>query len=122
MVETTMVSTTGGRLARHVGGEYERNGLRVITYGRPGFGRSTRLPGRSVACIADTLGLGSFGVWSIRRRPLRLGGGGAAVAARLPDRVTRCATIVAGAPHDAEGLDFFDGLAWVGSQVSNADP
>jgi pimeloyl-ACP methyl ester carboxylesterase len=62
MVETTMVSTTGGRLARHVGGEYERDGLRVVTYGRPGFGRSTRLPGRSVACIADTLGLGSFGV------------------------------------------------------------
>jgi pimeloyl-ACP methyl ester carboxylesterase len=56
--------TFGGRLARHVGGEYERRGLRVITYDRPGFGRSTRLPGRSVADaagdvagIADTLGL-----------------------------------------------------------------
>ena len=105
--------TFGGRLARHVGGEYERNGLRVITYDRPGFGRSTRLPGRSVADaagdvarIADTLGLKSFGV-------VGASGGGPyalAVAALLPDRVTRCATIVAGAPYDAAGLDFFDGM------------
>jgi hypothetical protein len=40
------------------------------------------------------------------------------VAARRPDRVARCATIVAGAPYDAEGLDFFDGagmgqVGWV---------
>ena len=112
--------TFGGRLARHVGGEYERNGLRVITYDRPGFGRSTRLRGRTiadaasdVARIADTLGLHSFGV-------LGVSGGGPyalAVAALLPDRVTRCATLVAGAPYDAEGLDFLDGM----DDVTRAD-
>jgi pimeloyl-ACP methyl ester carboxylesterase len=105
--------TPGGRLLRHVGGEYERTGLRVITYDRPGYGRSTRLPGRDiahaagdVARIADTLGLSSFGVVGVS------GGGpyALAVAALLPDRVTRCATIVAGAPYGAEGLDFFDGM------------
>ena len=77
----------------------------MITYGRPGFGRSTRLPGRSAACIADTLGLGPFGV-------VGPSGGGLyalAVAARLARPATRCATIVADAPYDAEGLDFFDG-------------
>jgi pimeloyl-ACP methyl ester carboxylesterase len=103
----------GGRLLRHVGGEYERARLRVITYDRPGYGRSTRLPGRSVADavedmarIADSLGLGSFGVAGVSSGgPYAL-----AVAALLPDRVTRCATIVAGAPYDAEGLDFFDGM------------
>ena len=59
-----------------------------------------------MACIADTLGLHAFGV-------LGVSGGGPyalAVAALLPDRVTRCATLVAGAPYDAEGLDFFDGM------------
>jgi pimeloyl-ACP methyl ester carboxylesterase len=105
--------TPGGRLLRHVNGEYERTGLRVITYDRPGYGHSTRLPGRSVAHaagdvarIADTLGLGSFGVVGVS------GGGpyALAVAALLPDRVTRCATIVSGAPYGAAGLDFFDGM------------
>jgi pimeloyl-ACP methyl ester carboxylesterase len=105
--------TPGGRLLRHVSGEYERTGLRVITYDRPGYGRSTRLPGRSiahaagdVACIADALGLDSFGVVGVSGGgPYALG-----VAALVPDRVTWCATIVAGAPYDAEGLDFFDGM------------
>jgi pimeloyl-ACP methyl ester carboxylesterase len=105
--------TPGGRLLRHVNGEYERAGLRVITYDRPGYGRSTRLPDRSIAQaagdvtrIADTLGLSSFGVAGVS------GGGpyALALAALLPDRVTRCATIVSGAPYQAEGLDFFDGM------------
>jgi pimeloyl-ACP methyl ester carboxylesterase len=59
-----------------------------------------------VARIADTLGLDSFGVVGVS------GGGpyALAVAALLPDRVTRCAAIVTGAPYGAEGLDFFDGM------------
>jgi len=35
--------TPSGQLLRHVSGEYDRAGLRVITYDRPGYGRSTRL-------------------------------------------------------------------------------
>jgi pimeloyl-ACP methyl ester carboxylesterase len=95
---------------REVRGEYERCGVRVITYDRPGYGRSTRLKGRSIAdaagdvvAIADHLGLDQFGV-------IGVSGGGPhalAVAAKAPERVTRCATIVSGAPYDADGLDYF---------------
>jgi pimeloyl-ACP methyl ester carboxylesterase len=55
----------GSRLLRHVGGMYERAEARVVTYDRPRYGRSTRLPGRQVshcaadvAAIADHLNLG----------------------------------------------------------------
>lgn len=88
-------------------------GLWVITYDRPGYGRSTRLPGRSivdcvgdVAQIADALGIERFAVTG--------GSGGGphalAVAARLPERVTRAECNVGGAPFDAEGLDWFGGM------------
>lgn len=106
--------TPGSRLLRHVGGEYDRTGVRAITYDRPGYGRSTRLPGRTVsqaandvASIADHLGLGRFAVVGVS------GGGppALAVAAALPDRVSRCATIVGGAPHDAPDLDAYAGMS-----------
>ena len=106
--------TPGSRYLRHVGGEYERQSLRVITYDRPGYGRSSRLPGRTVAqsatdiaTIADHLGLHRFGVVGIS------GGGPSALAAAaaMPDRVTRCATIVGAGPHDAEDLDVFAGMS-----------
>jgi pimeloyl-ACP methyl ester carboxylesterase len=88
-------------------------GLRVITYDRPGYGRSTRHPGRSVvdcvadvAAIADELGIERFFVTG--------GSGGGphalAVAARLPDRVIRAESNVGAAPYDAPGLDFFAGM------------
>jgi pimeloyl-ACP methyl ester carboxylesterase len=103
----------GGRLLRHHRGEYERTGLRVITYDRPGYGRSTPLPGRGprdaatdVAALADRLALASFGV-------LGVSGGGdyaLAVGALLADRVTCLATIVAGAPLGGEGLDWAGGM------------
>ena len=48
---------------------YARHGLRRFTLDRPGYGESTRQPGRSVAdivddvtFIADSLGVGSFAV------------------------------------------------------------
>jgi pimeloyl-ACP methyl ester carboxylesterase len=106
--------TPGSRYLRHVGGEYERNFLRVITYDRPGYGRSSRLPGRTVAqsatdiaTIADHLGLHRFAVVGIS------GGGPSALAAAaaMPDRVSRCATIVGAGPHDAEDLDVFAGMS-----------
>jgi pimeloyl-ACP methyl ester carboxylesterase len=88
-------------------------GLRLITYDRPGYGGSTRQPGRGVvdcvadiAAIADELGLEPFAVTG--------GSGGAphslAVAARLPERVTRAECNVGPAPYQAEGLDYFDGM------------
>jgi len=88
-------------------------GLRVVSYDRPGYGRSTRQSGRrvvdcvgDVAAIADDLGIERFVV--------RGGSGGGphalAVAARLPDRVTRVACVVGVAPYDAEDLDWFAGM------------
>jgi pimeloyl-ACP methyl ester carboxylesterase len=85
-------------------------GVRLITYDRPGYGRSQRQPRRSVVDavpnildIADHLKVESFGV-------LGVSGGGApalAVAALAPDRVARCTTVCGIGPADAEDLDFF---------------
>ena len=103
----------GSRFLRHPGSGYVDNHLRAITYDRPGYGVSTRMPGHTVAdaaadirSIADFMGLDRFGVAGIS------GGGPRALAAAalLPDRVTRCATVVSGAPFTAEHLDFYAGM------------
>jgi pimeloyl-ACP methyl ester carboxylesterase len=47
-----LAGTPGGRLVRHVSGEYDRTGVRAITYDRPGYGGPERLPGRQVAHAA----------------------------------------------------------------------
>ena len=91
---------------------YARHGLRRITLDRPGYGESTRLPGRIVAdivpdivAIADGLGIGAFAITG--------GSGGGphalACAALLPGRVLRCLADVCVAPFDAEGLDWLAG-------------
>jgi pimeloyl-ACP methyl ester carboxylesterase len=88
-------------------------GLRLISYSRPGYGGSSRQPGRAVAdCAADTLaiveqlGAGRFYTagWS--------GGGphALACAALLSDRVLACATIASVGPFGATGLDFLAGM------------
>jgi pimeloyl-ACP methyl ester carboxylesterase len=93
---------------------YARHGLRRLTLDRPGYGESTRLPGRIVAdvvpdiiAIADELGIGSFAVTG--------GSGGGphalACAALLPDRILRCLADVSIAPLGAEGLDWLAGQA-----------
>jgi pimeloyl-ACP methyl ester carboxylesterase len=106
--------TPNSRYARHYDeSKYADVGARVITYDRPGYGGSDRHPGRrvvdcvgDVAAIADVLGIERFAITG--------GSGGGphalAVAARLPDRVTRAACAVGIAPYDAEGIDWFDGM------------
>jgi pimeloyl-ACP methyl ester carboxylesterase len=92
---------------------YARHGLRRVTYDRPGYGDSTRLPGRSIAdvipdvlTIAEALGVDRFAVSG--------GSGGGphalAAAALLPDRVIRCLAAVSIAPWDAEDLDWLAGM------------
>ena len=92
---------------------YARHGLRWVTFDRPGYGESTRLPGRSiadvvpdVAAIADALGIDRFAVFG--------GSGGGphalASAALLPDRVTRCLAASSPAPWEAEGFDHLEGM------------
>src|SRR6185437_4886272 len=90
-----------------------RLGIRLICHDRPGYGGSDPLPGRTVAhaaedvaAIADHLGLDRFAVVG------RSGGAphALACAALLPKRVTRVAVLVALAPWDAEGLDWYAGM------------
>ncbi len=92
---------------------YADVGARLITYDRPGYGGSDRSRGRrvvdcvaDVAAIADSLGIERFGVtggsWG--------GPHSLAVAARLPERVTRAACVVGVAPFDMPGFDWFAGM------------
>jgi pimeloyl-ACP methyl ester carboxylesterase len=90
----------------------EANGLRWVSYDRPGYGGSSPHEGRTVAsaaadvaAIADALGIGRFAV-------LGHSGGGPhalACAALLPERVIAAVSISAPAPFDADGLDWFAG-------------
>src|SRR5438552_3418192 len=80
---------------------WARFGLRRFSFDRPGYGESTRLPGRTVAdvvpdvvTIADAFGL--------RRFAISGGSGGGphvlACAALIPGRVVRCLASVSVAP------------------------
>jgi pimeloyl-ACP methyl ester carboxylesterase len=91
-------------------GAYASVGARVITYDRPGYGGSDRFRGRrvvdsvaDVSAIADSLGIERFAVsggsWG--------GPHSLAVAARLPERVTRAACAAGVAPFDMPGFDWF---------------
>ena len=91
-----------------------RLGIRLICYDRPGYGRSDRHRGRSVAdaaadvrTIADEFGLATFSVVG------RSGGTPHALAcgALLDGRVQSVAALVGLAPPDAEGLNWYAGMA-----------
>jgi pimeloyl-ACP methyl ester carboxylesterase len=106
--------TPGCRLNRHPdNAKIAATGARLITYDRPGYGASDRQRGRlvndcvaDVVALADSLGFGEFAVTG--------GSGGGphclAVAAALPDRVTRAACIVGVAPYDVLGDEWYDGM------------
>jgi pimeloyl-ACP methyl ester carboxylesterase len=89
-------------------------GVRWIGYDRPAYGGSTRLPGRDaasaaadVAAIADALDIERFAV-------VGSSGGGPpalACAALLPERVVAAVSICGIAPFDADGLDWYAGMA-----------
>lgn len=89
-------------------------GLRYVTYGRPGYADSTRVPGRSVADAAPDIGELAQALGLSRLYVLGWSGGGPhalAAAALLPDLVASTATVGGVAPFDAEGLDWLDGMA-----------
>jgi len=89
-------------------------GLRLVLYGRPGYGGSTADPGRrvadaagDVAAVLDALGVPQFVTvgWS--------GGGphALACAAGLPGRCLAAASMAGVAPYGAEGLDWLEGMS-----------
>jgi pimeloyl-ACP methyl ester carboxylesterase len=110
----TLHGTPGCRLNRHPSNDLMAStGARFITYDRAGYGLSDRQRGRVVNdCVADitalvdALGIGEFAVTG--------GSGGGphclAVAAALPDRVTRAACVVGVAPYDALGDAWLEGM------------
>ncbi|WP_438870784.1 alpha/beta fold hydrolase [Paractinoplanes ovalisporus] len=100
-----------------------RQGIRLISYDRPGYGGSTRLPGRRVAdaardvnAVADHLGVERFAVVG------RSGGGphALACASLLPHRVERAAVLVGLAPSDADDLDWYGGMSETNARKHSA--
>ncbi len=89
-------------------------GIRWVSYDRPGYGGSTPYQDRDVASaaadvwsVADALGIDRFAVMG------HSGGGPHALAcgALLPERVLGVVSVAGLAPFDAEGLDWFAGMA-----------
>ena len=95
----------------------DRLGIRWISYDRPGYGGSTRQPGRDLAdaavdaaAVADALGVERFAV-------MGHSGGGShalAVAALLPERSLGAVSVSGLAPYGAEGLAWFANMADAG--------
>lgn len=91
----------------------EARGIRWISYDRPGYGGSTRHPGRSVAttvaddlAVADALGVERFAAFGHSSGAVLA----LAAAASLGDRVLGALCGAALAPLTAEGIDWFAGM------------
>lgn len=106
--------TPMSRLARYPDDRlFDRLGIRLLTYDRPGYGNSTPQPGRrvvdaagDVVAILDALGLDRVPLIGVS------GGGPHALAAAAlhPDRITRVGILASPAPRDAAGLDWSAGM------------
>lgn len=106
--------TPGSAYQMHfLAGAVHARGWRLVTMARPGYGTSTRLPGRTVAdvvpdvtAVLDHLGADTALVGGAS------GGGphGLACAALLPDRIRAALVVCCLAPYEAEGLDFVAGM------------
>ena len=98
-------------------------GVRFVGFDRPGYGRSTVIPGRTVdvaasctAAVLDALGVERFAVIS------HSGGGphALACAALLGERVHAAAVISSLAPFHATGLDWYAGMGPAGEATLRA--
>jgi pimeloyl-ACP methyl ester carboxylesterase len=93
--------------------EVADRGLRYVAASRPGYGDSTRQPGRSVADVAADTAAVLHWMEADRAYTLGWSGGGPhamAVAALLSERIIAAATIGGVAPYPADGIDWFDGM------------
>jgi pimeloyl-ACP methyl ester carboxylesterase len=106
--------TPGSRLYRHPDPAIQRGlSVRYLMADRPGFGGSTRLPGRGVAEIGDDLAA-LLDHHQLGRVPVMGTSGGGphalAVAARHPERITAVSVIVGASPLKPEEVSR---LGWV---------
>jgi pimeloyl-ACP methyl ester carboxylesterase len=100
--------TPGSRYSRYPHEEsYDRLGVRVLVFDRPGYGASTRLPGRGVAVVADDAAelLDHLGLETVHASG---GSGGGphvlAFSGRHPERVRAATVVVGAAPLEEEDL------------------
>jgi pimeloyl-ACP methyl ester carboxylesterase len=102
-----------GRLfAAHVEAGAERE-LRHVTYSRPGYARSERDVGRTIADCAQDVEAITDALGTERVFVVGVSGGGPhalACTALLGERVLAAATLGGVAPWDAEGLDWLAGM------------
>jgi pimeloyl-ACP methyl ester carboxylesterase len=100
--------TPGSRNSRHPHEDaYDRLGVRVIAFDRPGYGASSRLPGRGIAVVADDAAelLDQLGLEAVHVTGGSGGGPHAlAFAANHPERVRAVTVIVGAAPLTEEDL------------------
>lgn len=88
-------------------------GLRLVTFSRPGYGASTRQPGRRVVDAAADVAAVLAHLGTPRCLVAGWSGGGPhalATGARLPEQVAGVLCIAGVAPYDAEGLNFLEGM------------
>ena len=106
--------TPGSRVRfREIEAAVHARGLRMVTYSRPGYGASTRFPGRTVADVAGDLVAVLDHLGAERCVTLGWSGGGPhalAAAALLPRRVAAATSVAGIAPYGAPGLDFLAGM------------
>ena len=88
-------------------------GLRLLQPNRPGYGQSDPRPGRRIVDLVGDVDV-ALQVLGVQDAVVMGGSGGGphalAMAARLP-QCRAAASLVSPAPRDAEGLDFYDGMA-----------
>jgi pimeloyl-ACP methyl ester carboxylesterase len=91
----------------------EAQGLRMVTWSRPGYGLSDRLPGRSVADVVQDAAAILDHLEVDRCVTAGWSGGGPhalALGALLADRVSGVLSIASIAPYGAKDLDFMAGM------------
>lgn len=111
--------TPGCRYSRHAHEDvYERVGVRLLVFDRPGYGASDRLPGRGISIIADDA---AQLLDQLRLEAVHTSGGSGggphvlAFAANHPERVRAATVVVGGTPleeEDVAGLIRINRDAW----------
>ena len=106
--------TPGSRMAHHPHEDsYDKLNARIISFDRPGYGASTRLPGRGIAQIADDGAelLDHLGL-DVVHSSGQSGGGPhvLAFAARHPHRARAITVVVGAAPLEQADIDALIGL------------
>jgi len=102
-----------GRLPDDLVAEASAQGFRIAQVVRPGYGQSTRQPGRTVADVVPLVAATADALGHDRFASVGWSGGGPhvlATAALLPDRCVGAICLAGVAPFNADGLDFLAGM------------